>query len=143
MKAVSVLILAAAAAVTLFAGAASAGQTGEKSGEKRIAVLSGTHHQRQGFAVAVQVESDRGCLELAQTLALEIGASVQVACSRLTGEVTVVADCGFTAKKDGTEVGPYLPESWAQEETAYLACVKPLRRFPAVRVEPDLGSLRR
>lgn len=119
------------------------GTDGEEPGEQRIATVSAIRPPHQGFAFANTVPSDTACLALGQNLAAEIGMAVHVICSRPTGEVTVVAECGFSAERDGKAASGWSAEGWHHPETKFLICVAPeSRQYPAQRVTPNLALLR-
>ena len=139
-KTILPLLVSAVAFVTLPAAAETTGGKAEKAGF-RIAVISGVHVPHQGFALSASVPSDRMCVELAQTLASELGITVHLVCTDLTGGgTTIVAECGYADKAGSRKVETFSP-GWAHDP--FLICVPPEReRFRAQRIVPNLNVLR-
>ena len=127
------------AAVLVSLPAAAEGREGEEA--TPIAVVSGVHEPRQGFALSTSVPSDRMCVELAQNLASELGIVVHLVCTDPAGgSPTIVAECGYGETRNARKVERY--RHWGRGDP-FLICVPPDRdRFRAQRIVPDLDALR-
>ena len=132
-------------ASVLVGGGVKQSAADENSGTRRIAAISGIKPPHQGFALSAVVPTDEACTALGLNLASELGISVHVICSKLaTGEMTVVAECGFTESPDGDTVGSFHREMLMMtQDTSYLVCVRPsAARYPATRIAPKTEDLR-